>query len=775
MINSISKIKNIGIYKDIEKNSCSNFARYNLVYGWNGSGKSTLSRILGCLEKKRVCSDFPSMQFSIATDEGVFSESNVQQFVGNIAVFNTDFIKDNIEWDGIIKSILYIDEDNIEAAKEYNKLKTELFGDEQKRGELYKLQCMRADVDKREKELDSALTKVAKVIKTNFQTIDMSDSRYLNYSRRTVKDILDKEGVSKEDLLSASDLTGTIAAAKVSEKMDTIDELAALKSFEQYASLFESVKRICKMSVTNQVIELLKDDSMLSAWVKTGLSIHKDRKLSRCAFCGAVLADERIVELDNHYNDAFNTLMQTIDDTIARVQNEYWLQENAIPEEAVFYEENRTALQDLKNEYCAQIKDINDELNRLVQYLLEKRNKPFEDINVGSLRFGFAEELENVNQTYIKIQQIIKANNNKTDSFENNRKIAQNKLERHYLWQELSTISYIKNEKEVKRLDRDASAFEKSLIEKRKKFEALEKSMSNETLASTEFNRTLAAFLGHNEIELTFDSEAKGYKVFRNNTELAKNLSEGEKTAIAFTYFITKLKENGKSIKDYILVIDDPISSFDSNKIFAAYAYMKTECEDAKQLFVLTHNYNFYSLILGWFNKRTKKIDGKKIPDFKLYRVENDYDCNGKRTAILRDGGESMKQATEYDYVFYNVLKLKNKKLSKGELIFCGNICRKLLESFLSFKYPKQRADFRALLDRALNKKEDSFKKERIYKFTNMYSHDKKINALEELDDDILFSNYETVIEDILMLIDELDHEHYSAMVDKVKNEISES
>ena len=139
---------------------------------------------------------------------------------------------------------------------------------------------------------------------------------------------------------------------------------------------------------------------------------------------------------------------------------------------------------------------------------------------------------------------------------------------------------------------------------------------------------------------------------------------------------------------------------------------------------------------------------------------------------MLCDGGESMKQATEYDYVFYTVYSMKDSTLSKKERIFCGNVCRKLVESFLSFKFPKQRSDLAALLNVALPGKENDIVRERIYKFVNVYSHDKKINVFEELDTDILDGNSQMVINDILDMIQKLDQVHYDSMVDKIKNEL---
>lgn len=66
--------------------------------------------------------------------------------------------------------------------------------------------------------------------------------------------------------------------------------------------------------------------------------------------------------------------------------------------------------------------------------------------------------------------------------------------------------------------------------------------LSNETLGAEEFNEKLKKFLEYDEIKLKFDSNVKGYKIYRNQKQEASNLSEGEKTAIVFIYFITQDK-----------------------------------------------------------------------------------------------------------------------------------------------------------------------------------------------------------------------------------------
>jgi wobble nucleotide-excising tRNase len=134
----------------------------------------------------------------------------------------------------------------------------------------------------------------------------------------------------------------------------------------------------------------------------------------------------------------------------------------------------------------------------------------------------------------------------------------------------------------------------------RARVDTLEAGLSNPTLGAAEFNAKLHRFLGRDDLSLVFDPAQKGYRIERIEGRQAKHLSEGEKTAIAFVYFMTKLCEEGNRVEDTIVVLDDPISSFDSNHLFGAFSYIREHCQPAKQLFVLTHNFGFFCHVRRW-------------------------------------------------------------------------------------------------------------------------------------------------------------------------------
>lgn len=768
MIKSIDSIKNFGIYRDYKKpNSLEDFKRYNLFYGWNGSGKSTLSRLLHMIENKEVTEE---CKFKIKMEDGsTLTESNVCDSAVDICVFDDEFIRNNIDWNGKIESILLLSQEKINEIEELSSLKEEVYDSEDKIGSISMIEKQKRQLDDDNKELDKILSAVAKSIKGRFQVIATTDSYYSNYNKTKVEKFIKDNIQMLEDggfVLSNEELEQNNQAATPYKK-DNIAKLNISINVEQIVKKEKEFEVIISTTVSAKVIEELRGNPELSVWVEKGLVINKDRK--KCAFCGGLIKKDRIEELENHYSDAMQNLKKQIVEYIEFLLE---LEENIkfnMMELDKFYPEYIDEARVIQSNITAQLNEIEKYINLMNDKLNEKKENPFANVIVKKCKL--AEQVELLQNSVEKLNLIVDSHNRKNEQFDNVIKNAKSKLEGHYISEQLVELDYFeKRRKSIKQREMLLENQEK-LNNKLKRIENLEAMLSNETLGAERFNAKLEQFLGYGDIKLEFDQVKKGYKIVRNGIQEARNLSEGEKTSIAFLYFITKLHENGKDIKNRILVIDDPISSFDSNKIFHAYAFLKKECRDVRQLFVLTHNYNYYSLILGWFKQEKIKIDGNKKPNYEIYRIEVDID-DGMRNGYIRSAGAGLTQSSEYDYVFYNVYKFKDKILNKEEIIFVGNIARKLVESFLSFKFPAQRGDLKSLLTRAFPDKDDEIEREEIYRFINVYSHHKYIDVSEQLDMDILDASSSNIINKILDMIYRLDTEHYNAMKKRAEDEL---
>jgi len=159
--------------------------------------------------------------------------------------------------------------------------------------------------------------------------------------------------------------------------------------------------------------------------------------------------------------------------------------------------------------------------------------------------------------------------------------------------------------------------------------------------------------------------------------------------------------------------VDDPVSSLDANSQFQAFSFLKEATKGASQLFLLTHNFEFLKLILHWVNRDKNKRS--------LYMVKNSFSLtDGKRTgaSLVKLDSSLEKFESEYHYLFNLVYNYKDEGTIENAYKM-PNVARKLLDSFLMFRVPKNVDTYARLQELAF----DDEKKSAIFKFTNDQSH----------------------------------------------------
>ena len=104
----------------------------NLFYGWNYSGKTTLSRIFSSLRDRKLHDGYGKGIFKVKTNDGDFDSSNLETFPYDLLVFNSDYIKDNLNFsihkDAISdsKTIFFEVGDNAKFEKKIDELKAQI-------------------------------------------------------------------------------------------------------------------------------------------------------------------------------------------------------------------------------------------------------------------------------------------------------------------------------------------------------------------------------------------------------------------------------------------------------------------------------------------------------------------------------------------------------------------------------------------------------------------------------------------------------------------------
>ncbi|MCL1946685.1 MAG: AAA family ATPase, partial [Chitinivibrionia bacterium] len=191
-----------------------------------------------------------------------------------------------------------------------------------------------------------------------------------------------------------------------------------------------------------------------------------------------------------------------------------------------------------------------------------------------------------------------------------------------------------------------------------------------------EINRILKSF-GFLNFEIVQAEESGFYQIKREDGTIAeKTLSEGEITFITVLYFL-QLAKGGISEEtinnERILIIDDPISSLDSNVLFVVSSLIKEIIKEIKadkgnikQLILLTHNIYFHKEV-SFIDGRTKK-------------------CNKTNYWILRKNDKvSTIQSFLMDNPIFSSYELLWRELKSDNIKSCAtiqNIMRRIIEYY---------------------------------------------------------------------------------------------
>ncbi len=765
-IKTIQTISNYGIFRNFTGTQLHPFGSKNLIYGWNGSGKSTLTSLFEAVETRKLdTARFPLAQFSILEDGGAtVSSDNIGNCGLNVKTFNTSFVQKNINWNESVKGILLISEEKIEDKKELDAVRA-----------AYIAASEQMDVERsnRQKIIDAIskfLTESSKRTKSSFQVIDTKDTRYFNYNKTKLEDYLAANQIivcKPESILSSEEVVKFTNAAKPEHK-PSLD----LPSLEINTARFETahvrLSDLLKTSATNAVITHLSENSDIQSWVGEGMALHATHGSKDCEFCGFPLTPERKSALEGHFNDAFIQFQEKL------VKAADWLVQQSIdigacPPVSDLYDEFKpdynSAIESLQQAANA----INTQFDTWQFQLSKKTSNQFDTSLVVSQIVGA--DLAAFNLAVSSIRSAVKKHNAKTADFEETTKANKQRLELHYAATDAQDFDYFAKLQSSVELQRKIDEAVAPLASQKSRIQVLTNSLSDIGVGAEKFNEALSRFLGRTELTLRFKPATAGYEIIRNNSGTHDgNLSEGEKTAIAFIYFVVKLTENNNKLKETIVVVDDPISSFDSNHLFHAYAFLKHHCENALQLFVLTHNFNFYKLVRDWFEKINKNREKRKKEKSSFFYVI-ESDCNTPRSSQIRNSDQTLVDyQSEYHYLFSQLFKFKERTtLNREESYLTANTSRKLLEAFFAFKYPKHRSDLSQLFDIAQAGCTETTKdvQEKIYRFINKYSH----SAVIEIDHDAaenLQGEGQAVIGAIFSWMKEVDATHYSEMCDLV-------
>ncbi len=777
MISKISKLKNFGIFHDFSwETELPEFKKFNLIYGWNRSGKTTISRVFESCEKKctydkdkfKQCPE--NGEFEIKTDDNAtVKNTDVVTNVLPIKVFNQDFIDENISFDPLdsCNPIVYVSEEDIASKKlleqyRLDKVTLKNVYEQAKKDKISKETTKSTFLTSLGREIanilfDKSYNKAKAESKINTIGID-------NFGNKTLSD----EDKKKYEAISKREAGKNQTALPENQFSFSFDG----KSVDSFQVIFEEVKKLLGKKVVSETLDRLKNDQNLNNWVKQGFDLYKTKeKKEECLFCQKPLDNNFLDTLSKHFSKDYEELLSII--TLLK-------SEVLKIKKSEIIAKNDELYPDLEDKYTGKIMELNEVVKKInlwidevVKTLEEKYNNPLAVVANPENPVDF---LTLYNKIIAELNKTINEHNDKVKNHAKEVSAAREKLELHLLATALNEQNYKKMSTDLEESSEKEKNALKEVNKNNDEIENLEKKTSNIGKAIEEINKHLKGFFGREEIKLELDIDKKGYTIKRDG-QPAKNLSEGEKTAIAFSYFVVKVGEGDFDKSKGIIFIDDPISSFDSNFIYNCFSMISTHFNEVGQLFISTHNFQLFNLAKEWFikkksiNKDNKKVSSKgeikKPTPCEFFMVENFIESDVRKAKIVELDKTLRNYKSEYHFLFTKLKEFSEKQDTEYEDFYTiGNMARRFFDIFADFKIPTT-GDPKSKMDVLIknindpNEKISTVAAGKVYKLVNEFSHNSDpISTIEHKDK----SESKDAVKILLNIVKESDPKHFEIL-----------
>lgn len=762
-MNKLRSIKSISDTKAFSEFSweASMARKYNLVYGWNGAGKTTIGRILSFFEHKSVHLDgFEGVQFRLQTEHGVISEKDLSTGKLNVKVFNEEFIRSNLSFDdSAANPIVILGEESVETEKEIKELEAKIKAAEETRGGFSEALDKIPDVSE-------ILTNCGTAVVKEFAGTPLASDEYYgrSYNRRRVKGILEENSVTDDNLSSLMIEDRSVVETLKQQVASTCSEVVFHRpDIAPLEGLFERGNVLLRRTVDVKEIRELEEDDELREWVKEGHRLHVERDHLSCYFCTQSLPSKLLTQYGDFFTEEVDKIEQQIADVVLKLQQVEQQLEGDLPDSSDFFP-------DIAPEFVIMKSQVNDSAARILKACrsmrmgLEHRRGRLQIKGSEGKEVPFPEEgFASAEMGFDKIAQLCEKQSGRLQEGIDEVQKAARKLELHTIASTLSSKDYFKHTRARESLEARVTDLDQEIQDNRTAIGKKQATLRDMALAIKDINALTAEFLGPGEIELALspDESHGGYRITSRGAP-TQYLSEGEKSVIALAYFLAKLREEGGNPENSIVAIDDPVDSQDTVFLFRTYGLLKRRLCNVGQLFVFTHNYEFFNLVRDWLNTALN-YGVSRLFWIEMRRENND------RKVVVKDLPALLKDhKSEYQYLFYRLYSRQEGTEMVDDLMV-PNIARKVLESFAAFKWScRSSDDLNNIVQNMFVRSPDKRKTgigDTVLKFLNEYSHGAEFGR------PVTSAVFEaqSICKNVLELIQLSDQEHYKYLLKKMQ------
>lgn len=730
MIESIT-IKKVATYDDTGI-QIFDLKKVNFVYGANGSGKTTISNFL-------------HNATDVKFENCAVTWKNAQ--VLKTLIYNKEFRERNFgkgKLGGVFTlgeattEEIKIIEDKVEALKV-------LKADGVKKRETLITQTEKKETLENEFK-ESSWIKIYKKYETVFKEAFVGSLNKENFKNKLLQ-----EFASNTDVLATIDVLKEKAKTIFGEIPQNITPINTI-TYDRIIEIENDLiwKKIIVGKADVDIAKLIQKLN-LNDWVNQGRGYLQEDET--CPFCQqeTITADFKS-QLENFFDETYLNDIKSIKD----LKLEYNTLTQNLINELNTIETNQKDFQNTKlnnDRYSAFLKTLISQNTTNTEFLNNKVKEPSRSVELVSLK----EQLDLIAGLITNANAEIKKHNDIVGNF-NAEKSSLIKSIWKFIIEEFR-IDIEKFNTDITGLQTGIVALNAQIKTKLDEYNLLDaeikklsKNVTSIQPTINEINRLLKSY-GFTNFEIVPATEEGFYQIQREDGTIAETtLSEGEITFITFLYFL-QLAKGGISEEtvneERILVIDDPISSLDSNVLFVVSTLIKeiiksikADTGNIKQIILLTHNV--------YFHKEVSFIDGRtKV-------------CNKTNFWILRKNDTVtniqsflMANPIQSSYeLLWQELKSENVKSS----ITIQNIMRRVIENY--FKLLGKYGDD-DLIQKFATKEEQEICRSLI-SWINDGSHSINDDLYIELQDRTI-DNYKKVFKEVFVLT---NHEgHYNMMM----------
>ena len=731
--------------------------RLSLVYGKNGSGKSTISDAFTFL-KNTETEDFSCLS-EITFDNHPLSEDDKK----SIHVFNEKFIDSNIKIkeNGIDSIVMFGEQVNIDK-----------------------------QIEKTEERLNAKKTEIENQNNIVTRFLDESNANspmyFLNQCISELK--RDNGWAGKERVIKSARVNSSVTQATITNIMNqyntekNLEEL--IQDYTEKKKLFDSVTSD-STEITQEVnlFNFEKTDSKAKTLLtrkieQTELTEREKRIFSFIEKNGQDLLTKAKLYFSNEKSDFCPYCYQEIDKNYKlNLMDEF---KKVLNKEVEDYQKELDTLKIKTLSFdLTPYTQIERTVTQSVQLELDKVNKIIQNFNKliddrkNNVYQEFSEEEYN-----ICIEDAIKQLNDALERLEEKRKEFNNLVKnKNTLKKELLTLnsqiankqiadSYLKYKEQLENQEIENTKF--STLENEKSAIELELANLNEQKKSIKIAQEhinyLLQYVFFSKDKLTIESHDGIYQIKSCGLPVKPNqISCGERNIMALCYYFTELfagKEEAKIYSDAnLLIIDDPVSSFDRENRVGVLSLLKYEL----QHFI---SGNPYTKVLIMTHDLMAFYDIEKIAQ----ELSAQNNCSYNFIELAQTGIKdfSFKKSNEYSKLLATIYNFAISPTENSEIEpYIGNTIRRVVEAYSTFIYKVgiDAISFDAeIISQIKNTKQQEYFSNLMYRILlNGESHsEEKVKSMEDFCNGISSDEKNRIAKDILCFLYLLNPVHIS-------------